>query len=74
MVEFKTIEFVLQFQQQQELPKVEQIKLNNNTIKMVYIYKMEEKIKQFMISEIKDQIIKRDEWQWYTGSRADVWQ
>ena len=59
-VEIKTVENISQVQQQQELLQVQQIKSSNNTIKMIDIYEMEEKFKQFVINEIEGQIIKTD--------------
>ena len=46
--------------QQPELLQVQQIKSSDNTIKMIDIYEMEEKIKQSVINEIEGQIIKPD--------------
>ena len=46
--------------QQPELLQVQQIKSSDNTIKMIDIYEMQEKIKQSVINEIEDQIIKPD--------------
>ena len=73
-VEVKTVEIISQVQQQQELQQVQkqqqqqqpellqvqQIKSSDNTIKMIDIYEMEEKIKQSVINEIEGQIIKPD--------------
>ncbi len=71
VVEVKTFEIISQVQQQQELQQVQkqqqqqqqellqvpQIKSSDNTIKMMDIYEMEEKIKQSVINEIEGQII-----------------